>query len=669
MTTLTKYFDRLSTIVIVVALTSSALSAQQEGVRTGSWASQPVPRTASTIPTIPIIQKDRLADWIGPMERVKLDGSVHPLAQPQFDQGLASPDLKLSLITLMLKKTPEQQADLDQLLNGLQDRTSPLYHQWLTPEQYADRFGVSQNDIDKIAAWLEAGAFQVQLVSRGRDHIVFSGTAGQVEQALHTQIHRYMVNGEQHFANAAAPEIPQVLADLVIGFRGLHDFMPKPSPRRSLASSRRVAGAGPRPDAVDSNSGITYLAPDDLAAIYNVNALYSLGWYGSGQRIAIAGGSDIDASDIEAFQKLFNLPVHDPQQILATPSPDPRKDPDGMGEADLDIEWSGAIARNAQIWYVYSVDPFYSAVFAIDNVVAPVLSTSFGLCELRFMADDVASLHEESRKAASLGITWVASSGDSGAAGCEDQNGPLAFATTRMSVPIPASLPEVTSVGGTEFNEGNGSYWSSTVGPSLGTAFGYIPEQAWNDENRILQALAQAPFPIIKTMGGGGFAAGGGGVSVWFGKPQWQTGPGVPNDGARDVPDVALTASNFHDPYFVFTGGQTMLVGGTSASAPVFAGMVALLNQYLVGTGVQSQPGLGNMNPMLYYLAQYNGVFHDITVGGNQVPCMPGSTQDCPASGVYGYSAGPGYDLATGLGSVNADLLIGTWAYVVTHTP
>ncbi len=246
-------------------------------------------------------------------------------------------------------------------------------------------------------------------------------------------------------------------------------------------------------------------------------------------------------------------------------------------------------------------------------------------------------IESEAQRANSEGITWIVSSGDSGAAACENQNGTALTATSGLSVNVYASIPEVTGVGGTEFGEGAGTYWG-TNNAVLGSALGYIPEAAWNDSDSLLT----------------GFAASGGGFSTFYVKPWWQTGPGVPNDGYRDVPDVALTASAWHDPYTIVTAGQPALVGGTSAAAPAFAGIVTLLNQYWGGSG------LGNINPNLYALAQgVPGIFHDVTTGSNIVPCQVGSP-DC-LSGSFGYSAGAGYDQVTGLGSVDAMQLVTNW--------
>jgi subtilase family serine protease len=608
-------------------------------------------------------QRDRLSWEIHDSDRVILQGSVHPLAQPQFDQGPVDPNFALGTMVLGFRKTQQQQAELDQLLIDLQDRNSPRYHQWLTPEEYADRFGISEADIAKMNAWLEASGFKVLTVSRGRDMIMFSGAAQQVEQVFRTPIHRYKVNGKEHHAAAAAPSIPREMADLVSVVRGMDDFKPGRRTRTRPVAKLSDVLNGARPQ-ISDGLGDNLLVPADLAAIYDLGPLYQAGMDGTGITIAIPGDSDIDLTDIRGFRKSLSLPANDPVKMLVPRTPNPGQA--DLGEPDLDIEWSGAIAPKANVIYVFSPDPFLSTFYAIDQRLAPVLSTSYGVCEWHLIPDDFDFFHTYSQKAAAEGITWVSSSGDSGAAGCEDQNGIWSVALTRMSVSMPATLPEVTAVGGVEFNEGNTSYWSSTPGPNDGTASGYIPETAWNDESLILETLG------IGGLGetGFGFAAGGGGASIYWPKPAWQVGPGVPaSDGVRDVPDIALTASPMHDPYMVASGGMVSGVGGTSASAPVFAGMLALLNQYLVSKNSHAQPGLGNINSTLYSLAQSTpGAFHDITTGSNIVPCEPGSTQDCGTGGSYGYSAGPGYDQVTGLGSVDMANLANAWPGITAPT-
>ncbi len=556
---------------------------------------------------------------------VALKGNVHPMAQLRFDQGPVEPDFRIGYITLMLKKTDAQQAALEQLLQQQQDPASPNYHDWLTPEQYADRFGLSQHDLDTISAWLQSEGFTVEYVARGRNWLAFSGTAGQVRATFHTEVHRYRVDGEMHFAAAAEPSLPASLAPVVAGFLGLDDFYPK-APTHPLPANT-------------SGTGMHTLVPDDIATIYDLTKLDQAGFKGAGQTIAIVGQSAVDPADIQGFRKLYNLPTLNLQTKAYSTDPGITGD---LAEADIDLEWAGAVAQDAALIYIYGTSADVAASYAIDNNLAPVVSESFTYCEATLSSSATSSYRSEAQKANTQGITWLASSGDSGAAGC-DKSFSSKQATAGLTVAFPASIPEVTAVGGTEFNEGSGRYWNTTNGPNGGSAISYIPEMAWND-----------------TAVQGGLAATGGGASSAYPKPVWQTGSGVPSDGARDVPDISLDASNDHDPYNVLTGGNWELYGGTSVSTPEFAGIVARLSQYLVANKVQSKPGVGNINPTLYRLAQgASNPFHDIAVGNNIVPCAQG-TPDCTA-GQLGYSAGAGYDLTTGLGSVDAYNLVTRW--------
>lgn len=574
-------------------------------------------------------QPDRITAPIDGRRSVLVRGSVPYRARPAYDQGPVDSGFPLGNITLLLKPSARQQADLEQLLAQQQDPASPNYHKWLTPEEYATRFGASSADLEQIADWLRSQGFSVRYTARGRDFISFSGTAGQVETALHTPIHRYRIGAETHFSNAGDLALPAAVEPMVGGILGLDDFHPRPHHKRAFPT---FTGA----------DGTHYLLPDDLATIYDFMPMYSYGYLGDGQSIVIVGQSDVDLTDVQSFRDTFGLPA---TRIQMVPTGNyPGFDPNGEVEADLDLEWAGAVARSAQLIFVYSDDANYSAFYAIDNNLAPVISESFGLCEYQIGSNrmGLASFEPEAQKANALGITWLVSSGDSGAAGCDDG---VPVATQGMGVSLPASIPEVTAVGGTEFNEGGGSYWSNGNGLYGGSALSYIPETSWND-----------------TVALGSLAASGGGVSSIYRKPSWQAGPGVPADGARDVPDVSLAAASAHDPYLVVSQGSVIGVGGTSAAAPSFAGMVALLNEYLVKNQVQSNAGLGNINPKLYSLAAggATGIFHDITTGNNIVPCQAG-TPNCD-SGQFGYRAGPGYDLVTGLGSVDAFNLFTTWS-------
>ena len=576
----------------------------------------------SLLPCALLAQPDRITAPIDARRTVVLKGNVHPMAQPRFDQGTAEPGFRVGYVTLMLKKTDAQQAALEQLLQQQQDPASPNYHDWLTPEQYAERFGLSQSDLDKISAWLQSEGFTVEYVARGRNWLSFSGTAGQVLATFHTQVHRYRVDGESHFAAAAEPWVPASLAPMVAGFLGLDDFYPK-APKHPLPANTDGTGAHT-------------LVPDDIATIYDITKLYQAGFDGTGQRIVVVGQSAIDFADIQGFRTRYHLPAVSLQIIRNPTSSDPGI-AGSLVEADIDLEWAGAIAQKATLIYIYGTSADGAALYAIDNNSAPVISESFGNCEAQSTAYKD-SFRSEAQKANTQGITWLASTGDTGAADCE--SGGASSATHGLAVNFPASIPEVTAVGGTEFNEGSGTYWNTSNGPNGGSARSYIPEKAWND-----------------TATQGALAATGGGASSFYPKPAWQTGAGVPLDNARDLPDVSIDGSNDHDPYNVMTGGALRLFGGTSISTPVFAGMVALLNHYLVANKVQSKPGAGNINPTLYHSAP--SAFHDITAGDNIVPCGQG-TPNC-TGGQLGYRAAAGYDLATGLGSVDAYNLVTQW--------
>lgn len=613
-------------------------------------------------------QPDRIAGAIGSSEAVVLAGNVPAQAQPQYDQGAVESSFELPCITMLLQPSTSQQAALQRLLAQQQDRSSPNYHKWLTPEQYADRFGVSPNDVEKIATWLRAQGFGIVQSAHGRDWIAFRGTAALVETTFRTQIHYYNVAGELHFANATPLSIPKALAGIVVGFRGLHDFSLHPMGIRPISALDRFLADIVHPF---YNAGFGHaLAPGDVATIYDIQPLYNAGTNGSGQKLVVVGQTDIKMADIEDFRANFGLPKNDPQVILVPGSPDPGISTNDEGEADLDLEWSGAVARNATITYVNSSTKvggvFNSASYAIDQNLAPVISMSYGGCE-QDNADFIPSNEPTMQKASSEGITFLAASGDSGAAACDSDQGDSA--TLGLAVNYPASSPEATGVGGNEFNgdlNDPSKYWGDSNGTNGGSALSYIPETGWNDTSEA---------GTLSASGGGASSCDSPGCAQGFPKPSWQTGTGVPKDGVRDVPDVAMAASAYHDGYLFCSadGGvncanginTSETVGGTSASTPVFAGIVVLLNQELGS----NPPGVGNVNPNLYTLAQdaSNGIFHDITTGNNKVPCTEG-TKDCPNGGSIGYSAGTGYDQVTGLGSVDANNLVTRFTTAPTTT-
>ena len=528
---------------------------------------------------------------------------------------------------LLIKPSAAQQADLDQLLAAQQNPSSASYHQWLTPQAFADRFGLSTSDHSKVVAWLQSEGLTVQESGRGRNWIAFKGGAGQVGKALRTSIHRFVVNGEAHIANAAEPAVPAALAEITAGFIGLDDFRLKPMVTKPIP-------VGDDPNYTHGTSH--YLAPQDFATIYDLNPLYQAGFDGTGQSIAIVGASDILTSDISSFRSTMGLPANTLK--LVPYGPDPGFNGGQQIEGNLDLEWAGAVAPKATIYYVYGPDPLVATIFAVDINVAPVISISYGNCEIEFPTLVFRSISQQGN---AQGITTLAASGDSGAAGCDSQ-GLDPFATRGEAATFPSNLPEVTGVGGTSLNDAGGNYWSATNTNALGSALSYIPEVAWNE-----------------TAPGFGLGASGGGISTLVTKPDWQTGPGVPADNARDIPDVAMSAA-VHDAYLIVYQGALVAVGGTSAASPSLAGVISILNQYQVSKGTQARPGLGNINPQLYRLAQSApAAFHDITSGNNIVPCAQG-TPNC-LNQSYGYNAGPGYDTATGLGSIDGYNLVTQW--------
>jgi len=555
-----------------------------------------------------------------------LPGNVHPLARPEFDTGRAPPSLPMEQMILVLKRSGDRQAELDRFLAGLHDPHSPDFHRWLAPEAFGERFGPSSDDIEAITGWLTSHSFTVESVANGKSWINFSGTVADVEAAFHTTIHTYVVNGELHYANAEDPSIPQGLADVVAGIASLNDFPLKP-----------MHHAVPLADQPDYTSGSShFLSPGDFAVIYDLNPLYAAGINGSGQSIAISGRTHPSGTEWAAFRSMMGLPANSPTVIVNG------RDPGDLGgdedvEADLDVEWSGAVAVNATIKFVVSRSTHttdgvsLSAQYIVDTVplVAPVMSTSFGACEAALGTTGNQFWNSLYSQAVAEHITAFVSSGDSGAAGCDAAD--ESTAVEGLAVNGLASTPYNVAVGGTEFNEGSGTYWSSSNN-GYTSALSYIPEVAWNESG---------------ANGGSDLWSTGGGLSIEYTTPSWQVAPGVPSNDSRSVPDVALSSAG-HDAYLVETQGTLYEVYGTSASSPSMAGIMALVVQ-------ETGEPQGNANTRLYQLAnaQYGSggvtVFHDTTSGNNTVP------------GVTGYSAGTGYDLTTGLGSVDAYALVMNW--------
>ena len=498
-------------------------------------------------------------------------------------------------------------------------------------------------------------------------------------------MHHYrQVRGESHIANATDISIPAALTALVKGV-SLHDFFSKPV----------LVRAPVRPD-ITSSTGAHALTPGDVATIYDLAPLFKSNLNGTGQTIAIVGRSDVSLSDVAAFQKIFGLPNNVPTIIENGADTGVVPSSDGA-EASIDVEWAGAMAPGAKIELVSSANTgttdgvVLSAAYIVDENLAQIVNASFSECETNLGTAGNAFWNNLWQQAAAQGMSVFVAGGDEGDTACYDLTTGYTQAVNGLS-----STPFNTSVGGTEFDEtGSGgtpaTFWNSKNGSNLASAVGYIPEIVWNDGTNFGTPLAT-----------------GGGISSIYPTPAWQTLdvtglqilgtftlPGQPGMSPRGIPDVSISASPYNDPYlFCFTDpfdldtpdcqydngtfGPTTFqnaAGGTSFSSPVFAGMMAIINQKVQSQDLSPSPDpsadgrQGVANYVLYPLAVSENfgncdsssrtnptaaapaacVFNDVTAGNNTV------------FDVTGFNATTGYDLASGLGSVDANSLVTNW--------
>jgi len=595
-------------------------------------------------------QRPRISQRVDSTRITRLGRTTHPFTRSGRDLGRAAADLPMERIQMQLSSSPEQQAALEQLLADQHDAASTHFQEWLTPEQFGERFGPAQQDIDAVVGWLQDNGFHVDEIGRGRRTLEFSGTAGQVEHAFQTQMRQYEEDGVRHLANATDLAIPEALAPVIGGVVSLHDFRHQPM--------HQALDQAPNP-ASNLNGGARGLSPYDFAVIYNVAPLWSTSFDGAGQSVAIAGRSNIKLTDVATFRSTFGLPGNNTQVIVNGKDPGIVSAGEEM-EADLDVEWSGGVAKGAVVKFVVSASTNasdgvdLSSQYIVNNNVAAVMSVSFGACEAA-MGSGNQFYNALWQQAAAQGISVFVSSGDSGSAGC-DNPGSRTPASHGPGVNGLASTPYNVAVGGTQFADTTSpaTWWNTANDAHKASARSYIPETAWNEST---YTAANAT--------GNNLYAGGGGVSSIYASPSWQTGTGVPSaDPAaagqhhRYLPDVSLVAAG-HDGYLVYQEGGLYLVGGTSASSPAFAGLMAMVDQYTGGRN-------GNPNTRFYSLAaQKPAAWHDVTAGANAVPCAGGSAGCSTPAGkvgvMTGYAATTGYDLATGLGSVDVYAMAFNW--------
>lgn len=642
----------------------------------------------------------RVNGLVDESNRMVLRGNVHPLAKPGSDLGPVEDSFPAERLLLLLKRSDEQETALREFIQAQHTPGDPSFHQWLKPEEFGRLYGPADSDVVAVTAWLEAHGFAINRIPAGRVAIEFSGTAAQVREAFHSGIHRYAVNGEIHVANAQDPEVPAALAPVIAGLAPMNDFHVKPMLKVLGRAEFDGKTHEVKPDWTYPVGGSVFLAlaPGDFAVQYDLNPVYKSGITGTGQSIAIISESNVDLSLVGAYQSLFGLKANLPEVVVDGSDPGQNS---AATEAYLDIELSGAVAPGATVILYTSGGTAVSdglnlaAVRAVEDNVAGVISTSYGECEVQLGQSGNAFWNAIWQQAAAQGQTAFVASGDSGSAACDNIHGPQVNGL--------GSTPYNVSVGGTDFyysdyssaskaNAQLTTYWSGLPNGTASVEVSLqkpVPEQVWNDVFGYNLVSNGNPADVTQsiTAGGGGRSndavyASGALSGVGYAKPTWQVGTGVPTDKVRDLPDVSLYASyeanrSFYPicaepgdcttPGFATNAMAVTGVGGTSASSPAMAAIQALVDQ-----STKSRQGQADF---IYYplAVKEPSVFHDVTLGGNEVLCTQG-TPGCVAgeagsitSGFYvenGYPAGKGYDLASGLGSVDVANLIKYWSTV-----
>jgi pseudomonalisin len=674
---------------------------------------------------------NRIVSTVNESDLVQLPGSTHRLAISEFDQGLVADSLPMEHIFVVLRRSPEQEEALQQLMAELQNPHSANYHKWLTADELGRKFGPAQGDIDTVVRWLSSHGLQVNLVHKSGMTIDVSGTAGQVSEAFNTEIHRYNVKGEQHIANASVPRIPAALAPVVVGVVSLNDFKPKSAlkkPKRGF--SFNCTGC---PDGFDNTQQYDE-SPADFATIYNVTPLYrgSHPITGKGQTIAVLEVTDIKLEDVATFRKAFGLSSYSGTFTQIHPGPgctDPGRN-GAEGEAALDSEWSGAIAPNADVELAScnssatNFGAFIAAQNLLDSSSPPsIMSLSYLSCEAGIGPgpDGNGYFNTLWQQAASEGVSVFVAAGDGSAAGCDDFDS-ASYAGDGIAVNGLASTPYDFATGGTDFSDTaagtNSTYWNKNNNAAGNSAKSYIPEIPWDDScgsnvlfdfygytNGVSFCNSSIGANFLDIVGGSG------GPSFVYSKPRWQRSVyGNPADGKRDLPDASLFASNaFWSHAIIFcmsdaaqggapcdySVGEDVFfnsAGGTSFTAPQFAGIQALINQkagvaqgnpapiyYALAAGEYGSPASPNESNLSACNSSAGNkvgsscIFHDVTAGNNDVPCYGTNNCYAPAGETYGvlstsdsflqvaYPTAPGWDFATGLGTPNVTNLVNNW--------
>jgi hypothetical protein len=708
------------------------------------FALPPVDAQSPSAPVAPSSPRPRVTEALDETKLVRLQGNVHPLARPEFDQGVLDDAQPATRALILLQRSPDQETALRQLLDDQQNKSSVNYHAWLTPEQFGKQFGPADSDVQAVTQWLTTHGFQNIKVGAGKTAVEFSGNVGQMREAFHTGIHKFQIRGEMRNANVSDPQIPAALAPVVSGVVGLTNFRPRAHVHQVGTFRKTKATGEVKPLFTFAGCGTSgtqpcyAVGPGDLAKIYSIPTTVKGAAPGAGQTIVVVNDSNINPQDLVDYRNIFGLPALTLAQVtnnIIVNGPDPGINGDEE-EADLDTQVASAVAPGAQVLLVITEQPDsgvgaagvdLSVLYTINNNLAPVVSKSFGACEA-FEGTSGNQLENALwEQASAQGITGLVSAGDNGSAACDPaSNNFLDVSTFGLAVSGDASTPFNIAVGGTDFNSSLANYGTTFWGPNAAStqtsALGYVPEITWN-ESCASGGISACTAAVINNDSAGlsftgpDLVAGAGGASncsnstsngsitciSGYPKPSWQTGTGVPSDGARDLPDVSLFASNGVNGSFYIvceqdantgTGSSTSScdlnspfndfqgVGGTSASSPAFAAIMALVNQ-------QTGQRQGNANYVLYSLASKLGatcpsgpspgpncIFYDIPAGSNNSVACLGGTFNCSnqstAANQYGilvqannvtpaFNTTAGFDLATGLGSVNVGNLLSNW--------
>jgi kumamolisin len=532
--------------------------------------------------------------------RVPISGQTVPLLRNAHLLGATGGQQQLAIsVGLQLRN----QQELNMLLKEQQNRHSSLYHRYLTPQQFAAEFGPTAAQQQQVVDYLRGQGMSVTHVSSNGLLIDATATVAQAQAAFTVQINNYQSGARHFYANASAPSVPNTISTLITSIGGLDNSQQmRPLSHLLTGKAQRV---------VQSHTSKRTLAgsgygPTDLLGAYDGTTLQQSGVKGNNQTVAVFELDGYQQSDIQQYLQTYSLGSPSISNVLV----DGFNGSAGQGaiEVELDIEVVAAMAPSAsQVVYegpnsTQGVNDTYNKIVT-DNK-AQITTISWGECESQTGASELQTLDGIFKQGAAQGISMFSAAGDSGAYDCNDTN---------LAVDSPASDPNIIGVGGTNLQTGNGAYGSESV---------------WSN-----------PSDTQRSPKGSG---GGGGISSTFAQPSWQTGPGVKNqysNGNREVPDVSADA----DPqtgYAVYctvsAAGCTgnTVVGGTSAAAPLWAGSMAMINNYLQ---TQNKPGVGFVTPQLYSLAnsqQQYAPFHDVTSGNN----------------LY-YPATAGYDEASGVGS------------------